>query len=171
MTRPLFWALGVVASIGIPALMAPDRLTRLIAGGGYSSPAPTARVAPGGERLLTLQADLRGHYTTFASVNGAMIRTLVDTGASYVALSAEDAQKAGIRPDGGGRMVRLSTANGIVSAPMLRLPEVKVGDLIVRDVEAVIMPRGTMGVSLLGMSFLRGLRGFEVSGGRLIMKG
>ena len=65
----------------------------------------------------------------------------------------------------------ISTANGIVAAASVRLAEVKVGDIAVRGVEALVLPPGKLGTSLLGMSFLKRLGGFEIAQGRLILKG
>jgi aspartyl protease family protein len=53
----------------------------------------------------------------------------------------------------------------------VRIREMRVGDIVVRDVEAVVAPPGRLRTSLLGMSFLRSLRGFDISGGRLTLRG
>jgi aspartyl protease family protein len=53
----------------------------------------------------------------------------------------------------------------------VRIRELRVGDIAVRDVEAVVVPEGRLGTSLLGMSFLRRLKGFDMAGGRLTLKG
>ena len=96
---------------------------------------------------------------------------MVDTGASLVALSAEDAAKVGIRPNPGAYSRPISTANGNVMVAPVRIRELRVGDIAVRDVEAVVVPEGRLGTSLLGMSFLRRLKGFDMAGGRLTLKG
>jgi aspartyl protease family protein len=54
---------------------------------------------------------------------------------------------------------------------VIRIPEMSVGDIVVRDVEAVVMPPGRLVTSLLGMAFLRRLKSFEVSAGRLTLRG
>jgi len=96
---------------------------------------------------------------------------LVDTGASIVALSYEDAETVGIRVTANDFTAQLRTANGVVEAAPVRLPEIRVGDILVENVDAVVLPRGRLGTSLLGMSFLRRLRGFEMSQGRLTLRG
>ena len=53
----------------------------------------------------------------------------------------------------------------------VRIRELRVGDIAVRDVEAVVVPEGRLGTSLLGMSFLRRLKGFDMAGGRLTLRG
>jgi aspartyl protease family protein len=122
-------------------------------------------------RVLVLHADLRGHYIAHANVNGHTIRTMVDTGATVVALTAADAARVGANKARKLRNAQFSTANGVVTGSIVRLEEIRIGDIVVRDVEAAIMPPGALSVTLLGMSFLRGLGGFEVSQGRLTMRG
>jgi aspartyl protease family protein len=173
MARPLIWALGILASVSFAATGGTQRIMSALGTSPRAVQPPQAAVAvrSGEPRVLTLQADLRGHYTAHATINGAVIRTLVDTGASYVALTAEDASKIGLRKLAVVRPVTVSTANGVVQAQLVRLDQVDVGGLVVRGVDAVLMPRGALGVSLLGMSYLRGLSGFEISAGRLKMRG
>ena len=96
---------------------------------------------------------------------------LVDTGATTVALTYEDAASAGIRPFPGDFTRRVSTANGSVAVAPVRLREVRIGDLTVRDVDAVVVPSGRLGTSLLGMSFLRHLGGFDIADNRLTLRG
>jgi aspartyl protease family protein len=166
MTRPLIWALGVLGVTALSSLGAGQLVSRRA-----TPPETPMRAAGSGERVLVIASDLRGHYTVHPSVGGARLRMLVDTGASFVALTHEDALKAGLRPSSRDPLRRLSTANGMVEARSVRLPEMSVGEIVVRDVEAVVMPPGSMGVSLLGMAFLRRLKGFEVSSGRLTLRG
>ena len=66
--------------------------------------------------------------------------------------------------------VRMSTANGMVEGAPFRISEVRIGDLAVEDVEAVVLPKGRLEVSLLGMSFLKRLGGFDISQGRLNLR-
>ncbi len=163
MTRPILWALGMlgaaaVSGVGTSGLLA-NRPT-------VAAPAATGA----GEGLLVVAADLQGHFVVHPSLGGVRLRMLVDTGASLVALSHEDAFKAGVKTSPGDPVRRFSTANGTVEARVVRLAEVSVGGLTVRDVEAAVMPPGRLSTSLLGMSFLRRLRGVEVSSGRLTLR-
>ena len=118
-----------------------------------------------------VSADLRGHFVVHPTLDGKRVRMLVDTGASFVALSHEDARLAGISVSPRDYTRRVATANGIVEAAPVRLAEVKIGDISVRSVEALVLPPGKLGTSLLGMSFLKRLGGFEIAQGRLILKG
>ncbi|WP_460448161.1 retropepsin-like aspartic protease family protein [Alsobacter sp. SYSU BS001988] len=122
-----------------------------------------------GRATVVLAADPRGHFSAEPSINGVKIRTLVDTGASVVAMSAEDAQRAGVFPAGADFQIPVSTANGVVKAAAVRLREVRIDNIVLRDVEAMVLPQGRLGGTLLGMSFLRRLTGMEVSDGRLIL--
>jgi aspartyl protease family protein len=174
MTRPIIWATGTLAAVAISATLAGGRVAELVKARA-SSPASSASAepapAPAGDRVLVLQADGRGHFMVHPQVDGLAVRMMVDTGASIVALSAEDAEKAGIRPNPGDFKRPISTANGTVMVAEARIRELRVGDILVRDVEAVVLPAGRLGTSLLGMSFLRRLKGFDMAGGRLTLRG
>ena len=79
---------------------------------------------------------------------------MVDTGASVIALTVSNAARLGIHPAQRDFTVEVRTANGSVRAAPARLDKVEVGDLIVRDVAAVILPDGALSDNLLGLSFL-----------------
>jgi aspartyl protease family protein len=135
-----------------------------------SPPAPRTQLSGSyGRATVVLAADPRGHFSAEPSINGVKIRTLVDTGASVVALSSEDAQRAGVFPAGADFQIPVSTANGVVKAAAVRLREVRIDGIVLRDVEAMVMPQGRLSGTLLGMSFLRRLTGMEVSDGRLVL--
>ncbi len=121
--------------------------------------------------LLAVAADYRGHYVVHPTIDNYRIKMMVDTGASIVALTADDARALGIRPERGARQMLLSTANGTVTATRTTLREVRLGDIVVRNVDAVVMPPGALSVSLLGNSFLGKLRGYEVQTGRMVLRG
>lgn len=119
---------------------------------------------------ITVTADSKGHFYLVPSLNGEPVRMVVDTGASVVALTYEDAERIGARLSPQDFKIRMSTANGTVEGASLRIDEIRIKDLVVRDVEAVVLPKDRLGVSLLGMSFLRQLRGFDISQGRLSLR-
>ena len=114
-------------------------------------------------------ADARGHFITTADIEHTPITVLVDTGASVVALSYEDAEQAGLAPRTLTYDVPINTANGRVEAAHIVLDRVEIGNVLVRDVEGVVMPRGSYAGSLLGMSFLNKLSRFKVENGTLIL--
>jgi len=102
---------------------------------------------------VTVPADGRGHFVTEGQVNGAPIRFAVDTGATFVTLSARDASRLGLDYRK-GRPALMETANGDVSAYHVKLDTVRVGDVAVHNVDAVITEGNNLPVALLGMSFL-----------------
>ena len=131
--------------------------------------APPASVAAG-SRAIVVPRDARGHFLVEARVDGRLINFMLDTGASVAALTASDAARLGIHPAPRDFTVEVRTANGSVRAAPARLDKVEVGDLIVRDVAAVILPDGALSDNLLGLSFLSRLRRFEYSDGRLVLE-
>jgi aspartyl protease family protein len=126
------------------------------------SAAPASR-----QEILVAEAN---HYYADIRVDGRTIRAMIDTGASLVALSYEDADRLNIFPRPGDRTASFNTANGVVKATLVTLREVRLGSLSVRDVEAAVMPRGAMKGTLLGMSFLGKLRDYDVQAGRMILR-
>jgi len=102
----------------------------------------------------TFTADSRGHFVINGEVNDINLRFMVDTGASMVALSKEDAMRAGVNHLEGTRR-RVQTANGLMLVYQVKLARVRVGDIVLTDVDAVVIAEeGKLAVSLLGMSFL-----------------
>lgn len=130
-------------------------------GGAAGSRAPALRNAP-----LTYRADANGHFYVTAQVNGAPIRFMIDTGASVVALTPDDARAAGIFMQGLQYTESMSTANGEARAAQTSLRDVRLDQLFIDDVAAVVM-ENPMPVSLLGMSFLRRLNGYSIKDGVL----
>lgn len=105
---------------------------------------------------ITLQAGDNGHFFTEGKINGgSKLRMMVDTGASFVSMSASDARKLGIDYKK-GIPSRTSTANGIVPTYIVRLDSVKIGDIELFQVDASIQ-ENELGICLLGMSFLKRL--------------
>lgn len=101
---------------------------------------------------VTLSADARGHFITDGQINGGSVRFVIDTGATVVSMSSGEAQRLGLNYRNGAR-VQLSTANGVALAWQVRLDTVRVGDITLDNVDAVVMENQSMPV-LLGMSFL-----------------
>jgi aspartyl protease family protein len=120
--------------------------------------------------VLTVPADPTGHFFVEPTLGGQRIRMLVDTGASLVALSHEDAERVSISVSARDFTKGIATANGVVEAAPVRIPQIQVGDIVVRNVEAVVLPPGRLNISLLGMTFLRRLSTFEITDGRLALR-
>ena len=96
---------------------------------------------------------------------------LVDTGATFCAFSEEDAARAGITVGPADFTRAISTANGTIRVAPVRVGAIQIGAITVRDVEAVVIPRGRLSTNLLGMSFLSRVRAFSVSGSTLTLGG
>ncbi len=109
----------------------------------------------GGGSAVTLTADSRGQFVTTGSVNGAVVRFMVDTGATFVALSAADAARAGIDYRK-GEQGAIATANGLVRAWRVSGATVSLGDITLHQVEVSVTESG-LPIGLLGMSFLNRL--------------
>ncbi|MFZ6648402.1 retropepsin-like aspartic protease family protein [Undibacterium sp. TJN25] len=106
----------------------------------------------GGSSSVTLQADSQGHFVARGSINGSGVSMLVDTGASLIALPAADATRLGIDYRK-GQIGRASTANGIINVYRVKLDTVKIGDVELHQVDAMVQESG-LPIILLGMSFL-----------------
>jgi aspartyl protease family protein len=106
-----------------------------------------------GRQNVTLTADTRGHFITMGAINGGSIRFLVDTGATLVALPASEARRLGINYLRGERG-QMQTANGTAAVYRVKLDSVRVGDVEVNNVDAVVAESDALGMTLLGMSFL-----------------
>ena len=122
-----------------------------------------------GEVVLEQAAD--GHFYTKGEINGEPVTFLVDTGASTVAFGISVAENVGIHRGSLDFDRQARTAGGIVSAASVILDTVEVGPIELDDVEAMVIGVDTPGLSiLLGMSFLSRLEGYEVRGGKFIMR-
>lgn len=106
-----------------------------------------------GAGQVTLKADSRGHFIADGSINGSSVRFLVDTGASKIALSAPEARRLGISYLSAPRGLA-QTANGSTVAYAVKLDTVRVGDITLSNVDAVVIDGAGLNVVLLGMSFL-----------------
>jgi aspartyl protease family protein len=117
--------------------------------------------------VTELRADSRGHYIVRAEIEGTPVTVMIDTGATAVVLSYDDADAAGLKPFSLDFDVPVATANGLAKAARVNLRKVEIDNVMVRDVEGFVMPKGAMNGTLLGMSFLGRLSGFRVKDGVL----
>ncbi len=121
-------------------------------------------------RSVIVPRDQRGHFQTDGQIDGQRINFMVDTGASVIALNERSAARIGVRPSRGDYTTTVKTANGSVKAAHTRLAMVEVGGLIVRDVDALVLPDEALSENLLGLSFLSKLRRYEFTGSKLVME-
>ena len=124
-------------------------------------------------RVETAEASIAkstdGHFWADADVDGHPVRFLVDTGATAVALTADDARNLGIEPSSLQYEYTVMTANGPARAAQVKLGLVSVGRAEVSDVQAFVIDKG-LGTSLLGMSYLGRLAKFEATPDAMVLK-
>jgi len=112
---------------------------------------------PRNTRNVVIRAE-NGQFATDGRVDGRPIAFMVDTGASQITLRESEAARLGYRPHERDYVITIHTANGEGRAARIELDTVEVGDIIVRDVPALVVPDKALGVNLLGMSFLSRVR-------------
>jgi aspartyl protease family protein len=165
------WVIGIVVAAVVLALAVPDltpRLLALLEAPPTIEPPPAA--AGSGSARVMLAADQRGHFETSLTVNGRPIKAMVDTGATVVALTYEDGRSLGLVRPGDRYEIKMQTANGTAGAKRVTLNTVRLGGISLANVDAIVAQEGALGVNLLGMSFLRKLRTFEMQNGRLVLE-
>jgi aspartyl protease family protein len=165
-------SLKLVVSVlvaGVAVVLLADR-----DGGGASAPgrtpakstAPAQGTAPFSE--LVLRAGAHGHFTVDASVNGQTLTFLVDTGASSIYLTPQDAAALGWTPPRLTYSERYYTAAGEVRAAPVTLRSLRIGQLELFDLPASVGEQESS-MSLLGMTFLKRFDSYQVRGDRLIL--
>ncbi|MEL6587947.1 MAG: TIGR02281 family clan AA aspartic protease, partial [Pseudomonadota bacterium] len=123
-------------------------------------------VTEGDQTVIEVPQGPSGHYQLILQVNGVGVPFVVDTGATDLVLSREDAARVGIDVDSLRFFGQARTANGIVGTASVRLEEVALGEAVDRDVQAVVN-EGDLFSSLLGMSYLQRFGRIEITGDRL----
>jgi aspartyl protease family protein len=108
---------------------------------------------PPGAQSATLWPNAQGHFLATGAINGIAVRFLVDTGATQVSLSSSEAKRLGINYTTGQKTLA-STANGVMPAYKVKLDEVRVGDIVLNNVDGLVQAGDNMPIALLGMSFL-----------------
>ncbi|MGZ3377168.1 MAG: TIGR02281 family clan AA aspartic protease [Phenylobacterium sp.] len=110
-----------------------------------------------------------GHYWADGQVNGAAVRFLVDTGATAVALTPEDARRLGFTPANLNFASRVVTAAGQTRAASVKLASVTVAGARLDNVDALVIEKG-LDTSLLGMTYLGRLASFQATRQTLILQ-
>ena len=116
-------------------------------------------------RSLVYLANKDGDFVLNLDVNGIPTKFLLDTGATTVALSLADALAAGMNQTELVFEARAATANGVARAAPVKLHEIRLGGLLVRDLPAAVIEG--LDVSLLGMDLLRRFQSFEMRSGKV----
>jgi aspartyl protease family protein len=118
---------------------------------------------------LVLRASRNGHFTLEAEVDGTPIDFMVDTGATTVVLSPQDASRVGLNPSTLDYNAVFETGNGHTRVALVTIDELTIGSLDLYDVPAAVITK-PMSMSLLGMSALERLDGYEVDGNQMILR-
>jgi aspartyl protease family protein len=122
-------------------------------------------------RRVEVARTFNGDFDVTAEINGARLGMVLDTGASSVVLTREDAKAAGLPLEVLIYSANIETANGRTKAAPVTLDRIAIGGLVERSVEALVAQPGQLKTSLLGMSFLNRLQSWEVRGDRLLLRG
>jgi aspartyl protease family protein len=167
--RNLMIFAAVMVGLGTVMAQMADRMTPALAN-SVSRKAATETVAQTGTRSLSIPRDSRGHFQTEGRIDGQRIGFMVDTGASVIALNETSAARFGLRPSRGDYKASVTTANGTIKAAPARLAMVELGGLVVRDVDALVLPDEALSENLLGLSFLSKLKRFEYANGTMVLE-
>ena len=130
----------------------------------------TETVAQASGRSLSIPRDARGHFRTDGRIDGQRVDFMVDTGASMVALNEKSAARFGLRPARGDYNATVSTANGTIKAARTRIAVIDLGGIVVRDVDAMVLPDTALSENLLGLSFLSKLKRYEYANGKMVLE-
>jgi len=122
-------------------------------------------------RTVAVARAFNGDFDVTAQINGARIAMVLDTGASSVVLTRDDARAAGLPIELLTYTADIDTANGRTRAAPVTLDRIAIGGLVERSVAALVAQPGELKTSLLGMSFLNRLQSWEVRGDRLLLRG
>lgn len=158
---------GRVAERGVTAADASvtERPEQPLAASGAG--ASVAMIASAGETVLERQPD--GHFYADAQVNGRSVRFMVDTGATSIALTREDAARAGVDFDPSRFVVVGSGASGPVRGQRVKIADMRLDLKQAANVDAAVLDEG-LSVSLLGQSFLSRLGSVQIERDRMILR-
>ena len=170
--RNIMITAAIMAGLGTFMAQMADKITPAPASAttaaNKAAPVETPVLAAG--RSLNIPRDDRGHFRVDGRIDGQRIGFMVDTGASVVALNETSAARFGLRPARGEYNSTVSTANGTVMAARAQLAMVDLGGIIVRDVDALVLPDEALSENLLGLSFLSKLKRFEYANGLMVLE-
>ncbi len=137
--------------------------------GGLIPGSPVSSLSGDGRQQAMVTRTADGHFEVSANVNGTSVAFVVDTGASAVVLTYNDAERIGIDTQSLDYRIPIDTANGRTTAAPATIAAIDIGNIRRDDVQALVARRGDLSRSLLGMTFLETLWGFEIRGDRLIL--
>lgn len=158
------WMLPAHDPVAVAPPPAPNPAVQPAVAETLSTPAPVQEPQHG----VVLGRRENGHFFAQGDVDGATVDFMVDTGASVIALTAEDAQKLGQTWYPNELQMVGRGVNGDVIGKPIMLGRVRIGDLEVTNVAAIIVPEG-LDVSLLGQSFLSKISNVNISNDRMTL--
>jgi aspartyl protease family protein len=170
--RNLMILAAVMVALGTYMAQMADKITATSPALAHAAvrSATAETVGQAGARSLSIPHDSRGHFLTEGRIDGQRIGFMVDTGASIIALNETSAARFGLRPSRGDYNASVTTANGTIKAARARLAMVDIGGLVVRDVDAMVLPDAALSENLLGLSFLSKLKRFEYANGQMVLE-
>jgi aspartyl protease family protein len=139
-------------------------------GSANESSLDVQRPVDGASGTVSITAGDYGHFQTQAEINGRDVDVMVDTGASLVALTYEDAARAGVFVNPSDFTQLAQTANGMARVAPITISRISIGEITVHNVQAVVSERGASERTLLGMSFLGRLSRVEMRSGTLVLQ-
>lgn len=159
----------VIASLAaiaaaIPILKSSDLTSKFEASLDGAAPAGRQQTSQHQHAAVRVRRGGDGRFIVLGDVNGAGTKLVVDTGSASVMLKASDARAAGVDTETLAYDAAIETANGATYVAAVRLRSVTIGAVRVDDVEGLVAKPGSLNESLLGMSFLRRLASYELSG-------
>lgn len=131
---------------------------------GASVAAGNGAESGNGFKSVRIRRNDAGQFLARGSINGTPAQFLIDTGSSAIVLRQSEAEKAGVSTAALTFSVPIETANGQTKAAPVRLRSLSVGTIHLEGVEALVAAPGSLNENLLGQSFLRRLRSYEMAG-------
>ncbi|MGA1831148.1 TIGR02281 family clan AA aspartic protease [Rhizobium wenxiniae] len=169
----MFPAVAILVATQIPALLEHTGPAQQESVVQAPAPKPQAAAPPQAASLtpgtMVLNADGRGHFIGTFRLNGKSVTGLVDTGASVVAINERTARMLGYSANSLDFRYPMQTANGQTQAAHIVLDRVEIGNVRVRDVDAMVLRDEALSDTLVGMSFLTKLKSYQVKGGSLTL--
>lgn len=173
----IIFGLCASASASLPSLYEKhgDTVKALLGTSADSNtPAPqpilaSAATASTAGRRVTIDADMRGHFTASFKVNGRSVDAMVDTGATLVAINMSTARRAGVKVSAADFTQKVNTANGTARAALARIDRLQIGRISVDDVPVAVLEDKALDATLIGMSFLSRLKKYQVENGALLL--
>lgn len=159
---------AVLAGTGVLSLDPHPEIPASAASASVSTAVTNLSATVSDSHVTAIPKSADGHFWANASVNARAVRFLVDTGATVVALTPQDAQRLGFDPATLTYDRKVATANGATEAAAVTLTTLAIGQSTVHDVQALVIRNG-LSTSLLGMSYLGRLSRIEATPSSLIL--